>query len=108
MQMSYFYTYRKKKLKAVRSPKLRNNITSACLLNTEIHVILLYTFLLFIAGIHQSLFVHENSSSWMTVFPSTLINMSRTFNIQDGDPCNSLDSQHFYLPNNFTSNLLKM
>ena len=65
--------------------------------------------LLFIAGIYQSLFVHENS-----VVPgplsssSTLISMSRTFSIQDGDPCNSLDCQLLYLPNNFTSNLLKM
>ena len=49
---------RKRKLKTMRSPKLRNNITSACSLNTETHVIQLNTFCsLLLASTNRYLFM---------------------------------------------------
>lgn len=41
---NFLLIVRKRKLKTMRSPKLRNNITSACSLNTETHVIQLNSF----------------------------------------------------------------
>ena len=82
------------------SPKLENNIPSACSLNTETCYPVKHLLLLFISVIHQLLFVHENCvPSLITVFlfTPTLVSMARTFNIRKDDPSNSLDSHVFYL-----------